>query len=122
MPPKEFRFKGKSSQELQELSIDEVALMLPSKERRKIKRGFSDEEKNLLQKLSKRDKVKTHQREMLVLPSMFNKTIMVHNGKEYVQVVVQPEMIGKKLGTFALTRKMVRHSSGGITKGKDDKK
>lgn len=121
MARKEFRFRGKTAEELQTLSTDEVALILPSKERRKIRRGFTHEEKNLLDKLNKRDKVKTHAREMIVLPSMFGKTIMVHNGKEFISVLIQPEMVGKRLGTFALTRKMVKHSSGGVTQTKEKK-
>ena len=66
-----------------------------------------------MKKLEKRDKVKTHQREMIVLPIMVGKTIMVHNGKDYVPILILEEMIGGRLGQFALTRKKSGHSKGG---------
>lgn len=123
MARKEFTFKGRSVEELKTLSIDEVALLLPSSERRKIRRGFTHEEQSLLKKLATRDRVKTQAREMIVLPSMIGKTIMVHSGKEYLPVVIQPEMVGKRLGMYVLTRRMVKHSAAGVTKtGSDTKK
>lgn len=115
MALKEFTYRGKSVEELQAMSLDEFALLLPSNERRKIKRGFTHVEQNLLKKLAKRDRVKTHAREMIILPSMFGKTLLVHNGKEFVQVHIQPEMVGHRLGQFVLTRKLCKHSSAGVT-------
>ncbi len=120
MARKEFTYRGKTAEELQAMSLDEFAHLLPSSERRKIRRGFTHDEKNLRKKLGTRDKVKTHAREMIVLPEMIGKTIMVHNGKEYLQVVVQPEMVGHRLGQYALTRKLTKHSSAGVTKSKGD--
>ena len=127
MARKEFTYRGRSLADLQGMSIDELALLFNSDARRKIKRGFTAPEKNLLKKLEKRDKVKTHEREMLVLPSMVGKTILVHNGKEYLPVLVQAEMIGNRFGCYSLTRKPVRHTSAGMggdkaAAKKDDKK
>jgi len=58
--------------------------------------------------------VKTHCRDMIILPSFVGKTIGVHNGKEFQPVKIQPEMIGHYLGEFALTRKRVKHSGPGV--------
>jgi small subunit ribosomal protein S19 len=118
MARKEFTFRGRTAGELAAMSIDELALILPSNERRKIRRGFTPEEKSLLRKLAKRDRIKTQAREMIVLPSMFGKTIMVHSGKEYLPVLVQPEMVGRRLGSYVLTRKMVKHSAAGVSAAK----
>jgi small subunit ribosomal protein S19 len=118
MVRKEFTYRGRTAEELKAMSIDELALILPSNERRKIKRGFSPDERSLLKKLAKRDRVKTQSREMVVLPTMFGKTIMVHSGKEYIPVLIQPEMVGKRLGSYVLTRKMVKHSAAGVTAAK----
>lgn len=104
------------------MSLDEFATMLPSNERRKVRRGFTEAEKSLLNKLAKRDRVKTHSRAMLILPSMIGKTILVHNGKEYTAVTIQPEMVGRRLGQYALTRKPLKHSSAGVVTGKNVKK
>lgn len=118
MARKEFTYRGKTIEELQELSTDEFALLLPSSERRRIARGFSHEEQSLIEKLSKKDRVKTHARSMIILPPMVGKTIQVHNGKEFFAVEVKPEMVGRRLGQYALTRKLCKHSSAGVISGR----
>ena len=119
MARKEFTFRGRTEEELKAMSVEEFTSLLPSAERRKLRRGLTAPEKSLLAKLAKRDRVKTRSRAMIIFPSMFGKTILVHNGKEGVPVLIQPEMVGKRLGTYALTRKMVRHSAGGVSQTKD---
>ena len=114
MAKKEFTYRGKKLEELQTLSLKELAELLPSRQRRKIQRGFSDEEKHLVEKLKQKNTVKTHLRDMLVLPEMVGKTIAIHSGKEFQQIIIQPEMIGHYLGELALTRKKVGHSSPGV--------
>ncbi len=114
MARKEFLFRGKTIDELKSLSINEFAELVKSTERRKIKRGFTEEEKKLLKDLEKKDNVKTHCRDMIILPIMVGKTINVHNGKEFVPVRVTAEMLGHRLGEFALTRKRVQHHSPGV--------
>jgi len=122
MARKEFTYRGKNVEELQALSMDELSLLFPSSERRKMRRGFSKEEQNLLKKLAKRDRVKTHAREMIILPSMIGKTLLVHNGKEWIPVLVTIEMVAHRLGQFALTRKMTKHGSAGVGVKKEKKK
>jgi small subunit ribosomal protein S19 len=115
MAKKEFRYKGKSLEELQSLGIGELAELLPARARRSLKRGISDEHKVVLKKIKQGDKnLKTHCRDMVVLPEMVNSTVKIHNGKEFVTVAIQPEMIGHCLGEFVLTRKGVAHSSPGV--------
>jgi ribosomal protein uS19 len=58
--------------------------------------------------------IKTHVRNMIILPEMVGTAIQVHNGKEFVQVEIKPEMIGHYLGEFAVTNKPVRHGTPGI--------
>jgi small subunit ribosomal protein S19 len=114
MAKKEFTYRGKSARELQSLSIDEVVMLMPSRLRRNYRRGFTEQQKVLLKNLEKGNNVKTHCRELMVLPLMFNKTIKVYNGKEFVPVLVTEDMIGHVLGEFALTRKRVGHNAPGI--------
>ncbi|MFH1771066.1 MAG: 30S ribosomal protein S19 [archaeon] len=111
---KEFLYHGKNLKELQELSLNEFAEMLPSAQRRKIKRGFTDEEKKFLKKIEKKNNVKTHQRTTIVLPSMVGKTIKLHTGKTFQPIIIQEEMIGHTIGEFALTRKRSEHSAPGV--------
>ena len=111
---KEFIYRGKSIEELKQLSLSELSDLLPARQRRKIKRGFSEDEKKLLEKIAKKDNVKTHLRDMIILPAMIGKTILVHNGKDFEAVRVQEEMIGHYLGEFSLTRKRSSHSAPGV--------
>lgn len=120
MAIKEFTYRGKSLQELQTLSVKEFAELVPSRERRTLIRGFTDDEKKLLSKIEKKKSVKTHSREMIILPSFVGKTLKVHNGKQFIEVIVVEEMIGKRLGQYAQSRKRAGHTVGGVgkTKGK----
>lgn len=115
MAKKEFSYRGKSLEELQDLSLNELARLFPSSQRRKITRGFTESEKRFLKALEKdKRNWETHCRDMLVLPNMVGKMIKVHNGKEFVPVQIVPEMIGHRLGEFATTRKSLKHSAPGI--------
>ncbi len=111
---KEFTYRGKTLQELQSMSLTELASVLPSRARRTLLRGLTEAEQKLVKKLEKKDVVKTHLRDMIILPKWVGKTIRVHNGKEYIAVNIVPEMIGMRLGEFAPTRKSVKHSAPGV--------
>jgi len=111
---KEFFYKGRKLDELKSMSLSELSNIFPASQRRKIKRGFSDEEKKLLVKIEKKDSVKTHLRDMLILPQMVGKTLRVHNGKEFQMLIIQEEMISHRLGEFVLTRKKTSHSAPGV--------
>lgn len=116
---KEFTYRGKSLEELQEMSIKELSKILPSRVRRKINRGLSDGEKKLLKEIielkeGKRKKVKTHLREMIILPKMIDAEVQVYSGKEFVKVIITPEMIGHLLGEFSLSRRIIKHSAPGV--------
>lgn len=123
MAKKEFMYRGKNLHELEKLSIAELAELFPSDIRRKIKRGFTEQEQTMLHKLQKKGSVKTHCRDMIILPIMVGKTIKVHNGKEFQDVMVAEEMIGHYLGEFAHPRRPVKHGNAGIAAaaGKNNK-
>lgn len=110
MAKKIFKYRGKTIEELKALSINEFMTLLTASPRRFIKRGLSDEMKNFLEKIKKKNNVKTHLREMVILPEMVGKNILVHNGKSFEAVLIQEEMIGHRLGEFAMTRKRLLHS------------
>jgi small subunit ribosomal protein S19 len=114
MAKKTFTYRGKTLEELNRLSIKELAGLLPSRQRRKITRGFSDAEKKLVEKLKKKDGVKTQLRDMIVLPGMIGKTIKIHSGNTYVPILIQDEMLGCYIGELALSRRKVAHSNPGV--------
>ena len=112
---KEFKFRGKSLQELKSLSLKEFAQLLNSRQRRSLSRGLTDQQKILLDKVKRKEKnIKTHSRDMIILPEMESVSVKVYNGKEFVIVNITPEMIGHYIGEFALTRKKVAHHAPGI--------
>ncbi len=112
--PREFRYRGYTLEELKKMTLEQLAELLPARERRKIKRGFTEQEEKLLRKLRKKGTARTHCRDMIVLPEMVGKIIFVHNGKEFVRVEIKPEMIGHRLGEFAQTRRFEKHSGPGV--------
>ena len=114
MAKKEFFFKGKTLDELKKLSLGEFALLCNSDVRRKITRGFTPEEKTFLENLRKGNNVKTHCRDMLILPEMIGKNVLIHRGNSFDAVLLQPEMVSHRLGEFSLTRKSLKHSSPGV--------
>ncbi len=114
MAKKVFTYRGKTLEELQQLTRDELAALFDSRARRTMMRGYPEEWKKAEAKILAKDKVKTHARELIILPRMVGKTVLVHNGKEFREVRIQEEMIGQRLGEFALTRNNVRHSNPGV--------
>lgn len=113
---KEFTYRGLTIDELKKLSVDEFTQYLPSRMRRSLERGLTREQNKLLNdvKNAKKEIIKTHLRNMIILPDFVGHHIAIHNGKEFVRVTVQPEMIGHYLGEFALTRKEVKHTGPGV--------
>ena len=117
---KEITFYGKTLEELEKIDIKDFIKLIPARQRRSLKKGFTEMEKRLLVKIRKAKQgksskiIKTHCRDMILIPEMLNLTIHVYNGKEYRPVLITMEMLGHYLGEFAQTRKKVQHSSPGI--------
>lgn len=113
---REFTYRGLTLDELQKLSLDEILPLLPARARRSYQRGLNPEEQTFMDRLQKGDKpvLKTHRREIVILPSFVGKKVAIYNGKEYKELEIKPEMIGHYLGEFALTRNAVSHSGPGV--------
>jgi small subunit ribosomal protein S19 len=139
VPPewKSFKYRGKTLEELLSMSMDEFIKLLPARARRsllresdsnvrarRIQMGYRESPRmRLLEKVMKARKlmsegknvvIKTHVRDMIVLPVMVGLTIAVYNGKEFIPVKIVPEMIGHYLGEFAPTCKKVEHGEPGL--------
>jgi small subunit ribosomal protein S19 len=121
--PKEFHYRGFTLEDLQAMSMDEFIRLLPSRQRRSLLRGLSQEQRILLESVRKareatkqgqKTVVKTHSRDMIILPEMVGVTLLIHNGKEFTSVEIAPGMIGHLLGEFAITNKPVKHGTPGI--------
>jgi len=121
--PREFAYRGYTSTQLQQMSMDEFIRLLPSRQRRSLLKGLTNGQRVLLEEIKEAKKapekgkkiiVKTHCRDMIILPEMIGLTLLVHNGKEFSSVEIKPEMIGHYLGEFASSIKKVVHGTPGI--------
>ena len=114
---KEFTYRGKSIEELKALNVREFAQLVPSRERRTILRN-SDVIENFISKCKKKIDmnkiIKTHDRNIIIVPKMIGMSVNVHNGREFEKVIIISEMLGHRLGEFTLTRKSVKHGAAGI--------
>ena len=123
---REFTYRGHTMEELLQMPLyepedgtDQVAIiqLVPARVRRTLTRGLPREANHFLNKISQLEEdkvVRTHCRDMPVLPVMVGKTVGVYNGRDYVNVEVQPEMIGHFLGEFAGTRRRPVHTGPGV--------
>ncbi|KAI6241144.1 30S ribosomal protein S19 [Aphelenchoides fujianensis] len=106
------------------MDLTEFAKLLPARARRRLERGLSKKHRSLLQRLVKAKKnakepekpvcVKTHLRNMIILPEMVGCVIGIHSGRAYNQVEIRAEMIGHYLGEFSIAYKPVKHGRPGI--------
>ena len=114
---KEFLYKGKSITDLKKMDVREFAKLVPSRERRSLLRQFDKVEKfvqRCQKKLDSNKKIKTHSRNVIIVPQLVGMTIHVHTGKEFQPVEITTEMLAHFLGEFAPTRRKVQHSAPGI--------
>jgi small subunit ribosomal protein S19 len=119
---KQYTFRGKTIEELKNLEVREFSKYLKSRQRRTVLRQFHDIEdfvNRANKKIEKNKPIKTHKRILVIVPRMVGMKISVYNGKEFVPVEIVKEMLGHRLGEFALTRSKVKHKAAGVgaTKG-----
>ncbi|MCG2870187.1 MAG: 30S ribosomal protein S19 [Vulcanisaeta sp.] len=120
---KGFRYRGYTFEEISKMSMEEFIKLLPARQRRSLLRGLKPEHRKLLEKIRKAKKlmaegkkvtIKTHARDMIILPEMVGLTILVYNGITYLPVTISPWHIGHYLGEFAMTTKIVQHGEPGL--------
>lgn len=120
---KEFTYRGKKLEELKKMSLKEFAELLPAKQRRSLKRGMTEEQKKIMDRIKKSRKglIKTHARDLVILPDFVGLEFGIHNGKEFVKVEMKEEMIGHFLGEFSLTRRTTQHGTPGVGASRSSK-
>lgn len=119
---KQIKYRGKTIDELKTLDVREFAKYLKSNEKRSVLRGFQQIEDFINRsnkKTAKKKPIKTHQRDLVIVPGMVGMKIQIHSGNGFTPMEITGEMLGHRLGEFALTRKKVAHSKAGVgaTKG-----
>ncbi len=114
---KEFTYRGKTIEELKKIDTREFAKIVKSRTRRALLRQTQNIENFVLkcEECSKNKKqIKTHLRDLIIVPKMVDYTICIHNGKQFIPIQIIPEMLGHRLGEFSVTREKVKHGAAGI--------
>jgi small subunit ribosomal protein S19 len=117
MAARDFTYRGFGIEELKKLETREFAKLAKSRTRRAILRQSPKIESFIAKciELSEKKKpIKTHLRDMIVVPKMIDYNILIHNGKTFVPINIIPEMLGHRLGEFSVTRQKVKHGAAGI--------
>ena len=124
---KEKKYRGQTLDHLKSLDTREFAKFLSARSRRTVLRNFDVVDKfvkSCESKIKNKKDIRTHLRDMVVVPKLVGMIISIHNGRSFQKVQINMEMIGHRLGEFSLTRSRVKHTSAGVgaTKGSRTKK
>ena len=121
---KKSSYRGIEVDDLLKLKNEELAQLVPARARRRLQRGLKRKHMGLVKKLREAKKgcsigekpahVKTHLRNMIIVPEMIGSIVAVYNGKVFNAVEVKGEMVGHYLGEFSITYKPVTHGKPGI--------
>jgi small subunit ribosomal protein S19 len=114
---KKFNYRGKTLEELKAMSLEEFAKLCKSRPRRSLLKGY---DKKFLKKVEAAKKnpkakpVRTHRRDLVVIPAIVGAKLSIHKGNSFENVDITEKMLGHYLGEFALTRKKLVHGKAGI--------
>jgi ribosomal protein S19(archaeal)/S15(eukaryotic) len=118
-----FRYRVQDTDDILSMSMDDFIKLLPARQRRSLRRGLKPEHRKLLERVrkarvlaaqGKKVVLKTHSRDMIVLPEMVGLTIQVYNGITWIPIYISPWHVGHYLGEFAITCKPVQHGEPGL--------
>src|SRR5207245_9903433 len=112
--PRQFTYRGHNMEEVKQMSMDEFIKLLPSRQRRSLLKGLTNDQRTLLEHIrqsrrengnggGKAEPVKTHARYMISIPEMLGLTLHLYSGKEFVAIEIKAELIGYFFGYFAMT-------------------
>ncbi|KAI8434391.1 hypothetical protein MSG28_012433 [Choristoneura fumiferana] len=117
---RKFTFRGVDLDQLLDMPNEQLMELMHARARRRFARGLKRKPMALVKKLRRAKKeappnekpeiVKTHLRNMIIVPEMVGSIVGIYNGKTFNQVEIKPEMIGHYLGEFSVTYKPVKHA------------
>lgn len=117
---RKFSYRGIPKEELDSLSLEKLFLLFNSRQRRSLTRGITDGKRKLIEEIKSakagklKNPIKTHVRDLIVLPYMVGVTVNTFSGKEFQPVAITSEMIGHYLGEYVITNKRVSHGAPGV--------
>lgn len=121
---KKFSYRGVDLEQLLELKTDKLVELFCARQRRRFRRGLGRKPLALVKKLRKAKRevqgmdkpetIRTHLRNMIIVPEMIGAIVGVYNGKVFNTVEIKPEMVGTYLAEYAITYKPISHGRAGI--------
>ena len=117
---KEFAYRGIPKEELDNMSLEKLFQLFNARQRRSLTRGITDGKRKLIEEIKAakagkiKNPIKTHVRDLIILPYMVDVTVNVFSGKEFLPVAIRTEMIGHYLGEYVITNRRVSHGAPGV--------
>jgi len=121
---RKFTYRGVDLDQLLDMGTEELTELFAARQRRRYQRGIKRKPQALLKKLrsakktaeagEKPEVVRTHLRNVIIIPEMIGSVVGVYNGKTFNNVEIKPDMVGHYLGEFSITYKPVKHGKPGI--------
>ncbi len=117
---KEFAYRGIPKEELENIPLEKLFQLFNARQRRSLTRGINDGKRKLIEEIKAakagklKNPIKTHVRDLIILPYMVDVTVNVFSGKEFRPVVIRTEMIGHYLGEYVITNRKVSHGAPGV--------
>jgi small subunit ribosomal protein S19 len=117
---KEFSYRGIPQEELERMSLEKLFQIFNSRQRRSLTRGITDGKRKLIEEIKAakagklKNPIKTHCRDLIILPYMVGIPVNVFSGKEFAPIHIKTEMIGHYLGEYVITNKRVSHGAPGV--------
>ncbi len=117
---KKFDYRGIPLSELESVSFEQLFQLFPARQRRSLTRGITDAKRKLIEEIKakkagkSKNPIRTHLRDLIILPYMVGVEINVFSGKEFIPITITPEMISHYLGEYVITNKRVQHGAPGV--------
>jgi len=114
---KEFTYRGISKEELDNISNEKLFKLFTARVRRSLTRGINDDKRKLMEEMkdkNNKNPIKTHLRDVIILPYMIGTTVHIFSGKEFVPITITLQMVGHYLGEYVITNKRVNHGAPGV--------
>merc|ERR1712071_191031 len=121
---RKYSYRGVDLDKLLDMSNQDLMELFRARQRRKFSRGIKRAPITLLKKLRKAKRetsygdkpeaIKSHLRNMVIVPEMIGSVVGVYNGKQYINVEIKPEMIGHYLAEFSIPYKPIKHGRAGM--------
>eukprot|EP00657_Telonema_sp_P-1_P000672 TRINITY_DN112_c0_g1_i9.p1 TRINITY_DN112_c0_g1~~TRINITY_DN112_c0_g1_i9.p1 ORF type:complete len:165 (+),score=72.59 TRINITY_DN112_c0_g1_i9:159-653(+) len=123
---RKYTYRGVDLENLVVMPMPELIDLVHARARRRFKHGLPRRYWSLLKRLRNAKKacdtaagekpvcIKTHLRNMIILPEMIGSVVGVYNGKAFTQVEIKADMVGHYLAEFSMSYKPVKHGTAGI--------